>query len=115
MRFTTDDDPCIPGSMMPALQLCFPRFTDPRLARPADDPAATLAVLRSDAALNDPALLNAAESLDGWFVCGYSYGATAVVLVESTAGHEVAVAPCGEFESVVRAAVSYWGREQKGA
>ncbi|MFD4373807.1 hypothetical protein [Streptomyces sp. NPDC058486] len=51
-----DPEPCILGSMMLTLQN-MARLEDPRLAQPDADPAATLSVLRSDAALNDRSLL----------------------------------------------------------
>ncbi|MFC9626301.1 hypothetical protein ACFTXM_42240 [Streptomyces sp. NPDC056930] len=51
-----DSEPCVLGSMMLALQN-MARLEDPRLAQPDADPAATLSVLRSDAAVNDPSLL----------------------------------------------------------
>lgn len=54
---------------------------DPRPARPDADPAATLSVLCSDAALNDPSLLGAAKSLDHYLVHGYVHGTNAIVIV----------------------------------
>jgi hypothetical protein len=108
-----DSEPCILGSMMWKLQN-FPRLEDPRLARPRLDPTATVSVLRSDAVLNDPSLLNGAESLDGWLVHGYIHGTTAVVMgepAEPPAGRgtiSVAVVPLRDFESIVSSAVHYW-------
>jgi hypothetical protein len=108
-----DSEPCILGSMMRTLQN-LPRLEDPRLARPRLGPTATMSVLRSDAALNDPSLLNGAESLDRWLVHGYIHGTTAVVMgepAEPPAGPgtiSVAVVPLRDFESIVISAVRYW-------
>jgi len=113
-----DSEPCILGSIMPRLQN-LPRLEDPRLARPHVDPAATMSVLSSDAALNDPALLGAAESLDRWSVRGYIHGTTAVVLGEPAEPPDgsravgVAVVPLHDFESIVTWAVRYWEDVQR--
>lgn len=108
-----DWEPCILGSMMWKLQN-LPRLEDPRLARPHLDPKATMSVLRSEAELNDPSLLNGSESLDGWLVRGYAHGTAAVVMgepAEPAAGRgtiSVAVVPLRDFESIVSTAVRYW-------
>ncbi|MFE4175507.1 hypothetical protein ACFRR7_26300 [Streptomyces sp. NPDC056909] len=67
---------------------------DPRPARPDADPAATLSVLRSDAALNDPSLLGAAEFLDQCLIRGYVHGTNAIVIgkpAEPSVGTRTAV------------------------
>jgi hypothetical protein len=108
-----DSEPCILGSMMRKLQN-LPKLEDSRLAPPHSDPAGMMSVLRSDAALNDPSLLNGAESLDRWLVHGYIHGTTAVVMgepVEPPAGPRVisvAAVPLRDFESIVISAVRYW-------
>jgi hypothetical protein len=113
-----DSEPCILGSMMQTLQN-LPRFEDPRLARPRVDPAATMSVLRSDAALNDPSLLGTAESLDRWHVHGYIHGMTAVVMGEpaepptGSRAISVAIVPLRDFESIVISAVRYWEDVQR--
>ncbi|MEV7680066.1 hypothetical protein AB0O64_16130 [Streptomyces sp. NPDC088341] len=115
-----DSEPCVLGSMMLTLQN-MARLEDPRLARPDADPAATLSVLRSDAALNDPSLLGAAESLDHCLVHGYVHGTNAIVIgkpAEPSAGTRtphVAVVSLHDFQAIVTAAARYWEEVQRDA
>ncbi|MFF6998965.1 hypothetical protein ACFY93_28985 [Streptomyces sp. NPDC008313] len=104
--------------MMQTLQ-SMASFEDPRLARPDSDPATTLSALRSDAALNDPSLLGATESLDQYLVHGYFHGTNAIVIGEpaepptGTRAPHVAVMPQRDFPDIVTAAAHFWERVQR--
>jgi hypothetical protein len=110
-----DTEPCFLESAMRSLGK-LNRLEDSRLGRVSADPAWVLAVIESDEVLHDAALLQVAESLDGWKVRGYVFEENATLLAqayasapEATIGQVlVSIVPLAEYSSIFGAVYRYW-------
>jgi hypothetical protein len=112
-----DMEPCFLESAMRSLGSLH-ELVDGRLRRISVDAGSVMDIIESDDSLHDAALLQVAESLDGWKVRGYVYEGNATFLAASymsgsddmTNHISVAVVSLAEYDSVFGAAHDYWAR-----
>jgi hypothetical protein len=115
-----DTEPCFLESAMRSLGTLY-QADDVKMGEIAD-PASVLARIESDDLLHDAALLQVAESLDGWKVRGYVYEGNAMLLAQAyitgssaTKGSIlVSVVSLAEYLSVFDVAHSYWAQTRNG-
>jgi hypothetical protein len=116
-----DAEPCFLETAMSSLGKLH-QLDDSRLARISVDTASVMAIIDADDVLHDAALLQVAESLDGWKVRGYVYNGDATVLAQKYApGSSVSeglvlfsVLPLTEYWSVLHASHDYWAQTRYG-
>jgi hypothetical protein len=116
-----DIEPCFLESAMRSLGR-LQELADSRLRRVSVDVASVMGILESDDLLHDAALLQVAESLDGWKVRGYVYEGNATFLATSyMPGSDrienpimFAVVPLAEYDSIFGAAHDYWVKTRRG-
>ncbi len=116
-----DMEPCFLESAMRSLGGLH-EMVDGRLRRISVDAGSVMEILESDDSLHDAALIQVAESLDGWKVRGYVYEGNATFLAASYMPGlddmknpvSVAVVPLAEYDSVFGAAHDYWARTRRG-
>jgi hypothetical protein len=101
-------------------------LVDSRRRRISVDAGSVMDILESDDSLHDAALLQVAESLDGWMdgwmVRGYVYEGNATFLAASyvsgsddmTNPISIAVVSLAEYGSVFGAARDYWAKTRCG-
>jgi hypothetical protein len=112
-----DTEPCFLESAMRSFGHLH-QLDDSRLGRISADATAVMATVDSDDVLHDAALLQVAESLDGWKIRGYLYEGDATVLAQKYAsgpgGVEgpilVSIVPLAEYCSVFGASRDYWAK-----
>jgi len=120
-KLVGDREPCFLESAMRSLGSLH-ELVDSRLRRIFVDAGSVMDIIESDDSLHDAALLQVAESLDGWKLRGYVYEGNATFLAagymsgsdDMTNPISVSVVPLVEYDSVFGAAHDYWARTRRG-
>lgn len=114
-KLVGDAEPCYLESAMRSLGK-LNRLEDDRLSRISFDRSGVLAAIDSDEVLHDGALLQIAESLDGWKVRGYRYQEDVIFLTQEylpgqnsrKGAISSSVVPFPEYSAIFSVTRKYW-------